>query len=98
MAVQARSSLEDKSSRGFLFIPLCWLLLPAYPGVEVFWGIHVYAQEHLRVLCPAVLCALTEKSTRLMGVDPTPVWPFRTQLCLSSTLSHPQPLNPLTAN
>src|SRR5882762_720380 len=50
-----------RSCGGFLFIPLRWLLLPAYPGVEVFWGIHVYAQEHLRVLCPAELCALTEK-------------------------------------
>src|SRR6267142_2965161 len=90
MAVHARSSLEDKSSRSFFFILIRWLLLRSCPGVEVFWRIHVYAQQHLRVLSPAVLRALTEKQARLMGIDPSLVWVIRNQVCLSCKLRYPE--------
>jgi hypothetical protein len=61
MTVQARGGFEDTLPRGFFFILTRWLSLLAYPGVEVFRGIHIHAQEHLRVLRPAVLRALPEK-------------------------------------
>ena len=47
--------------RRHVFHRICWLLLPAYPSLEVFRAVYVHAQKHLRVLCPAVLRALSEK-------------------------------------
>src|SRR6266705_88914 len=61
VAVQASSRFEDMSSSRFFFILIRRLSLRADPGSKLFGVVHVNAQKHLRVLCPAVLCALTEK-------------------------------------
>src|ERR1700758_4463405 len=37
-----------------------------------------------------VLRALAEKQARLMGIEPTPVWVIRNQVCLSCELRHPE--------
>jgi hypothetical protein len=44
-------------------------LLFVYPSVEVLRTVHIHAQKHLRVLRPAVLRALPEKYTRIMGIE-----------------------------
>src|SRR5882762_749752 len=90
MAIQARSSLEDQSSHGFFCILIRWLLLCAYPELEVFRTIHVHAQQHLRVLRTAVLRALAKKQTALVRIEPRFVHAIRNPVCLSCKLRYPE--------
>src|SRR4029077_5987414 len=90
MAVQARSSLEDASSRDCFFIFVRLLLLFAHPRLEVFRSIHVRAQKHFRVLGAAVLCALAKKQAGLVRIEPRFVYPIRNQVGLSSKLWYPE--------
>src|SRR5262245_29017759 len=90
VAVDAGGSLEDLSSNGFSFILIGWLLLPVYPSIEVFRAVYVHAQQHLRVLSPAILCTLAEKQARFVGIEPRLVWVIRDQVCLSRKLRYPE--------
>src|SRR5262249_3724516 len=90
MTIYASSRFKDVSSRGFFLILIRRLLLCAYPGIEVFRGIHIHAQKHLRVLCPAVLRALAEKQASIAGIQPSLVWVIGNQVCLSRELRHPE--------
>src|SRR6516164_4981933 len=83
MAVKARGALEHMPSRSFFFILIRWLLLLVYPSREVLGGVHVHAQKHLRVLRPAVLCALPQKQARLAGIQPRLVRVIRNQVRFS---------------
>src|SRR6516164_9095930 len=86
MAVKAGGALKHMPSRSFSFILVRWLLLLVYPSLEVFRAIHVHAQKHLRVLRPAVLCALPQKQARLVGIEPRLVRVIRNQVRLSCKL------------
>src|SRR5277367_1589206 len=90
MAIQARCSLENTSSHSFSCILIRRLLLRAYPELEVLRTIHVHAQEHLRVLCPAILRALTKKQSGLVRIEPGFVHPIRNQVGLSGKLWYPE--------
>src|SRR5215469_17589862 len=90
MAVKTRGALEHVPSRTFSFILIRWLLLLVYPGFEAFRTIHVCAQKHLRVLCPAVLRALPQKQARLVGIQPCLVRVIRNQVRLSCELRQPE--------
>src|SRR6202795_2661023 len=57
-------SLGSSISRG------CRLALLLNPTIEVSTRLHVDPQQHLGVLCPAILGALTEVDARLMGINP----------------------------
>src|SRR5215467_13664341 len=83
VAVQAGGALEHMSSCSLFLILARWLLLLVCPSCEGFLAIYVNAQEHLCVLCPAVLCTLPEKKTRLVGIQPRLVRVIRNQVRLS---------------
>src|SRR5262245_37109466 len=90
MTIHTSGCFKDVSSRGFFFILTRRLSLFAHPGVEVFRGIHIHAQQHLRVLRAAVLRALAEKQARLMRIEPHLVWVIRDQVGLSCKLGNPK--------
>src|SRR5215471_4709588 len=90
VAVQAGRALEHMSSRSFFFILVRWLLLLVCPCLEVFRAIYVHAQEHLCVLCPAVLRTLPEKQARIVRIQPHLVRVIRNQVRLSCKLRHPE--------
>src|SRR4029077_4232767 len=61
VAVQASSRFEDVPSSRFFFILIRGVSLGVGPSSKLFRVVHVNAQKHLRVLCPAVLRALPKK-------------------------------------
>src|SRR5215467_266112 len=83
VAVQASGALEHMSSCSLFLILVRWLLLLVCPICEGFLAIYVHAQEHLRVLCPAVLRTLPEKKARLVRIQPRLVRVIRNQVRLS---------------
>src|SRR6516162_4434716 len=90
VAIYARRAFEHMPSRSFFFILIRWLLLLVHPSLEVVRAIHVYAQKHLRVLCPAVLRALPQKQACLLRIEPRRVRVIRNQVRLSCELRHPE--------
>src|SRR5215472_237803 len=90
MTIHARGCFKDASSCSFFFILVRWLLLLAYPSIEVFRAIYVHAQKHLRVLCSAILRALPQKQARLVWIQPRPVRVIWNQVRLSRKLRHPE--------
>src|SRR5260370_12718781 len=97
MAVKARRSLKDASSRSFFFIFIRLPLLCTNPSVEVLRTIHVHPQQHLRVMRSAVLRALAKKQAGLVRIQPRFVHAIRNQAGLSRALRYPTSLFPLDA-
>src|SRR6202795_4785406 len=60
------------------------------PLVKLLARINIDAQEHLGVLCAAVLCALAEIQSRFMRIDPHVVDAIWNQICLSCKPWHPE--------
>ena len=60
------------------------------PAIEILARVHVDAQQHLRVLGPAVLRALPEVQPRLLGVDPHLVHAVRDEVRLARQTRDPE--------
>src|SRR5258705_9229820 len=90
VAIYARGCLEDTSASDLLRILIRSPLLLSDPGLETFGSVYRHAEEHLRVLGPAILRALAEIDPRLVRVDPHFVYAVRNQVCLSSELRNPK--------
>jgi hypothetical protein len=71
MAVDAGRSLKHTSSLGYLALLLRRFTLLLRPAIEGIPGVHVHAEQHLRVLRAAVLGALARNSTTTIRIGIT---------------------------
>src|SRR5215469_7158875 len=90
VTIDAGGRFEYPLAGGNTFVCDCWPLLLSHPLSEVFRSIDRYAQEHLGVLSPAVLRALTYEGSGVLGIHPHPVWVIRNKVRLASQLWYPE--------
>ena len=74
MAVDASRSLENEPARGRGRIVLGQLLLLLHPSIKVLTGVHIDAEQHLRVLRAAVLGALADEKAGPFRLNPHRVY------------------------
>src|SRR5215469_286696 len=90
MTVDAGGGFKYPLAGGNSFVCDCWPLLLSHPRSELFRSIDRHAQEHLRVLSPAVLRALTDEGSSVLGIHPRPVWVIRNKVRLASQFWYPE--------
>src|SRR5271167_2117534 len=90
VAVDAGRLLEDTLSLGRLVSDVRWLLLLVNPSIEIFTRVDVYAQKHFGVLGSAVLRALPQIKSGLVGVHPHTVRVVWYKVRLSAQARHPE--------
>jgi hypothetical protein len=66
------------------------LLLLMNPPLEFLARLHVDPQQHLGVLSSTTLCALPQKQSRFMRIDPHLIRVIRNQVGLASQSRHPE--------
>src|ERR1700722_2429836 len=90
MAIHAGSGLEDSASLENCVIHARGLALIFYPALEIRARLHIYAQQHLGVLRPAILRTLAEKEPGLLRINPGKVCAVRYQISLAGEPRHPE--------
>ena len=92
VAIDAGCGFENPAAFGDRIIVgigrRCLLFL--HPSVKLFRRIYVNAQKHLGVLRPAVLRALPEIKSSLLGIDPHVIHAVRNQVRLPRETWHPE--------
>src|ERR1700729_1098864 len=68
----------------------CRLALLLNPAIKLILRLNVDAQQHLGVLRPAILGALTQIHTRVMGINPHTVRVVRNQIGLACQTRYPE--------
>src|ERR1700683_3104213 len=90
VAVHAGSRLKDAAAFHNRVTRDGRLFLLLDPVVELFRRIHINPQQHFGVLDAAILRALTEINSGLLGIDPGVIHSVRNQVRLSSKTRHPK--------
>ena len=90
VTIDAGGRFEHSPAGQHLVVLRRGLLLRANPRVKVLGTVHDDAQEHLGVLRPAVLRALTEKHAGPLRVHPHLVDAIRNQVGLAGQLRNPE--------
>src|SRR6266403_4937027 len=90
VAIQTSGRFEDSFSGEYLLILIRGPLLRLDPGGKVSGAVHPNAQEHLRVLRPAILGTLAKKQAGVVRVKPHFIDPVRDQVRLAGKLGNPE--------
>ncbi len=88
MAIDARGRFEYSLAGGRGRLRNLLLLLN--PPVELLARLHVDAQQHLGVLCSAILRALPQKQARFVRIDPHLIRVIRNQIGLAAQSRDPK--------
>ena len=92
MAIDAGSRFKDAASLDNGVAQMRRLALPGDPLGEIIRGLHNRnAQQHLGVLCAAILSALSQEKSLFVRVDPHTIRVIRNQIGFTS-----EPWNPKT--
>src|ERR1700683_5117914 len=90
MAVHASVPFKHSPARDCTGIFDRGLLLGMHPVCKLLGSIYRNAEQHLGVLCSAVLCALTKKNACALRVHPHFVGMVRNEVRLACELRHPK--------
>src|ERR1035438_3073883 len=90
MTIDTGGRFEYSLSLGSSATLDCRLALPLNPAIEVSTWLNVDAQQHLGVLRPAILSALAQINSRLLGIDPHAVRMIRNQIGLAGKARDPE--------
>ena len=90
MAIQASGGLKYPAAFAHLIVNNGRFFFVLYPLIELFARINVHTQEHFGVLRTAVLSALTEIESSLVGIDPRVVLAVWNQVRFSRKTRHPE--------
>ena len=90
MAIQASSGLKYPAAFAHFIANNGWFFFVLHPSIELFARINVHTQQHFGVLRAAILRALTEIESRLVGVDPCVVFAVWNQVRFSRKTWHPK--------
>src|SRR4030095_9547961 len=90
VTIDAGSLLENQPPGSRARIVLGEFLLLCYPTVEVLAAVHIYAEQHLRVLRAAVLGTLAEEQPGALRFNPHRVDFIGDQVRLAGETRHPE--------
>src|SRR6266850_1417389 len=90
MTIDAGGALENQPSGGCGRVVFGKLLLLLHPAIELLWRIRVNAQQHFRVLGPAVSPALSQEQAGAFRLNPHRIDFVGNEINFSHQTRHPK--------